>query len=560
MQVLPGERSGAISLGNNGTSAPLLCRVTVISTLLDPSGGEEEGTDSNSTGTSEGSEVNERVYGCIPIVRDEEKGQPLLHLPHLPESIIKGNEGEIPTGALLVEIVGASIDEDEQAVVGGESADYRIVDVNAAGRDRLRRHLLKLSTASKGKKTLFIVRVSTPDSKVDYSLSAIHRTVFHKDVSLKTQFEACSFGKLQFESAGGIDVMLDESISAFQRPNQIVSAAEKKVKSMLKVDAMDDLADRIIFCQPPGTGRWIGMAAHNHWRINVNNQWCLNLATLMHEAGTYAVVVSFSSFLSSFIDADVLCLHLLHCSAYLSGHTLGLSHSGEDGDAYGDISGFMGYATSRRTDWPRKCFNGLKNWQLGWYNDRHLMITDPSTPRKITLAAFVDYNKAKSNEVVVVNIADRFFLQYNRAKGFNDETEEIGDMVAVTENTERWSSSRGGLDLMETFEVPNFEDGKTLVVQVCEENINSDEDASRADAVVVSIGLGTSYCSKPLRTCKGTKKSCEAHDECCGRLRCMRRFGKRLCRFCRRAGYRCRNDGECCSNMKCSTETKKCIR
>jgi hypothetical protein len=41
------------------------------------------------------------------------------------------------------------------------------------------------------------------------------------------------------------------------------------------------------------------------------------------------------------------------------GHTMGLTHSNEDGRPYADFSGYMA-AGYKSTDWPRKCFNGHK--------------------------------------------------------------------------------------------------------------------------------------------------------------------------------------------------------
>jgi hypothetical protein len=41
------------------------------------------------------------------------------------------------------------------------------------------------------------------------------------------------------------------------------------------------------------------------------------------------------------------------------GHTMGLTHSNENGKPYADFSGYMA-AGYKSTDWPRKCFNGHK--------------------------------------------------------------------------------------------------------------------------------------------------------------------------------------------------------
>jgi hypothetical protein len=50
---------------------------------------------------------------------------------------------------------------------------------------------------------------------------------------------------------------------------------------------------------------------------------------------------------------------------------------------------------------------------LGWYNDRTLTINPFLAPRLVRLAAFVDYDSTVK-ETVVVNVFDKYYLQYNR--------------------------------------------------------------------------------------------------------------------------------------------------
>jgi len=82
----------------------------------------------------------------------------------------------------------------------------------------------------------------------------------------------------------------------------------------------------------------------------------------------------------------------------------------------------MGFG-EKDTAWPRKCYNGVKNWQLKWYEDRQIRV-NPFKAYFITLAAFVDYEKATSEEPCLVNIGNMYFIQFNRARKFNHDTEE----------------------------------------------------------------------------------------------------------------------------------------
>jgi len=149
----------------------------------------------------------------------------------------------------------------------------------------------------------------------------------------------------------------------------------------------------------------------------------------------------------------------------------------------------------RNPDWPVKCFNGHKNWVLGWYKSRQLKL-DPAKDglKFIPLAAFVDYRKTQGQEPVLINISNRFYLQYNRAKGFNRETEEKRNQLTVTEATDSGSESRAGLGFGDRYESKNF-DGKggTLMIEVCDIVMG---DESRADVILVSIGMDRVLCAK----------------------------------------------------------------
>lgn len=55
------------------------------------------------------------------------------------------------------------------------------------------------------------------------------------------------------------------------------------------------------------------------------------------------------------------------------GHNLGLRHSNEDGNAYEDQTGMMGTSYPQKNG-PVMCFNNAKNWQFGWYENRHTTV------------------------------------------------------------------------------------------------------------------------------------------------------------------------------------------
>lgn len=173
-------------------------------------------------------------------------------------------------------------------------------------------------------------------------------------------------------------------------------------------------------------------------------------------------------------------------------YSLGLLHSNENGEKYADQTGYMasGYKASH---WPLKCFNGFNSWVLGWYKDRQVSV-DPiaSGAVLLKLAAFVDYELATEGEPVVVNILDQFYLQYNRAKGFNEDTGEKRDQVTITEDAGGGSDNRGGLSVGMSWKYEKFRDTEEeLIVAVCDGQQGED---GYADTVLVSIGIGESLC------------------------------------------------------------------
>jgi len=73
----------------------------------------------------------------------------------------------------------------------------------------------------------------------------------------------------------------------------------------------------------------------------------------------------------------------------------------------------------KKTNYPQRCFNGQNHWKLGWYSDRTREV-DPYYPQRYKIAAFVDYDKVQQNEYVIIRIKNlNMYLQFNRAKSFN---------------------------------------------------------------------------------------------------------------------------------------------
>jgi hypothetical protein len=172
---------------------------------------------------------------------------------------------------------------------------------------------------------------------------------------------------------------------------------------------------------------------------------------------------------------------------------IGLPHSNENGQEYGDSTGYMSFG-HLQVDWPRKCFNGLENWQLGWYQKHQVTLDNASlgTGHLIQLASFVDFNRTNKDESVVVNIADEFYIQFNTAKDFNIDTEEKQNKVTITSPSHGESEALSGLEATERYEVANFQNlPQTLVIEACKKGTNS----LGADVMLMSVALDKSLCN-----------------------------------------------------------------
>jgi hypothetical protein len=115
------------------------------------------------------------------------------------------------------------------------------------------------------------------------------------------------------------------------------------------------------------------------------------------------------------------------------------------------------------------CFNGHKNWLLGWYDNRKIEVDRRSSGSwSGRLAAFVDYKSTSPSEYVLIKVGN-LHLQYNRKKDFNSGTVEKADQVTVTEGvtSHNTSNSLAGLGFGGSYRYENFNGTYALLVQIC---------------------------------------------------------------------------------------------
>ena len=401
----------------------MVCRVTIESTRM-----------------ADGSDVSTTM--CIPV----ENGTEADHLVpiELPESITWDNEATINEGRLVIQLSNSTVTENNVTV--SESTDITILSSEEAlshydDENEHQRVLGERALAATGRKTIAIVRVSAGGAPNRYTALQLRRFWFGKNNSFKKQVADCSHGALMWSLKGVYDVNLGQSVKSYSTKDSMQTAIETKLKSMVGTD-LSKVADKIVFCYPQNSpGSWIASASFNFIRATFNDVWCSSLSAQLHEIG----------------------------------HTIGLLHASKGGDDYGDTSGMMGYSDGG-SGAPKKCYNAVHNWQLGWYQGRRESVTGNKI---IRLASFVDYDKAASNERVVVQVKGKYYLQYNSVKSFNYQSDLFRNQVTVTGILSNGNSvSLAGLSVGQVFNDGNVK------IKVC----SSQTGNAGQDVMIVSIG------------------------------------------------------------------------
>ena len=179
------------------------------------------------------------------------------------------------------------------------------------------------------------------------------------------------------------------------------------------------------------------------------------------------------------------------------GHNFGFSHSNSaTGGGYGDSTCKMGAAGHK------SCFNGSKNWFLGWHSDRNFNLDASQLPSSTKLIPFTQYNLGASDERVVLKIGD-YYIQYNKFESFNTNVGMNRNTATITLSTTAGkpngpTNAIGAVDQhWPEFRVSNFENtGFELVIEHCEGVLGID--GTSADGLLISLylddGLQTSQC------------------------------------------------------------------
>jgi hypothetical protein len=135
---------------------------------------------------------------------------------------------------------------------------------------------------------------------------------------------------------------------------------------------------------------------------------------------------------------------------------------------------------------PFMCYNAANHWSMDWFPGQRLDLTTiPAAPRTATIAAFVDH--LSTSDPVLVKVGGNVYVQYNRAKNYNDGTRAMSNQLVVVRDdrtTTGTTTLLAGLDESN----PVYSDG-AVQIRVCRTGTSGS-----ADTVTLSIGQSSTDC------------------------------------------------------------------
>ena len=308
-----------------------------------------------------------------------------------------------------------------------------------------------------GNKTILAIKVDAMDAKTSTSIAQIKNTLFgieNKKVTFKSQMSACSFNKINFApfngnttggnfiSNGAVEIFVPMSIRDMTEGDELENEVRKRMEE--KYGSLQNQFDHVIIILPKNK-KWnfFAYAYVHHWLSVFNDKEIKFLGTIMHEIG----------------------------------HNLGLVHSSKGRQEYGDESGVMGFSSNLEDD--EKCFNAVKSWQLGWYEDGHESINPFEKLFQGKIVGIANYDIRGNNPVILKIVGhddnNDYYVSFNRATGINSGSTKGSNKLFITSQNstkfEDYSHVKAILLEGESYKINNFA-GSELTLQIIVDKIS----------------------------------------------------------------------------------------
>ncbi len=140
---------------------------------------------------------------------------------------------------------------------------------------------------------------------------------------------------------------------------------------------------------------------------------------------------------------------------------------------------------------PLMCFNAAKSWQLGWYDDKAVIVSPSSSSWSGRMMGISDYSNSSTQTVLLkleTGMDEDYYVNFNRKSGINRDVRESGDQVLVImqgQNGIGYSESQqlARLSSRGSYDIPNF-GGSGRSVKIKVGSINTSTSPGYADVTV----------------------------------------------------------------------------